>query len=176
MEKYNEILKNDLFIKYIYELENLEKNRIFCKHGIEHCLDVARIAYIKVLENNLSFSKDIIYAAALLHDLGRVIEYKQNIPHDKAGIDIANRILDKTSYDNKEKIQIINAISGHRTSSNNNENKCCLGGYIEENISEMSLFTKLIKTSDKMSRSCFNCKSKDKCNWDDYKKNFVIKY
>ena len=74
MDKINEIFLNDKYVKLLNELNELEENRVFCKHGIEHFLDVARIAYIKVLENKLSYSKEVIYAIALLHDIGRVLE------------------------------------------------------------------------------------------------------
>ena len=32
---------------------NMRKNRIFCRHGIDHLMDVARIAYIENLEKKL---------------------------------------------------------------------------------------------------------------------------
>ena len=72
MNKVNEIINNKLFIDKIQKLKLIEKDRIFCKHGIEHLLDVARIAYIKNLEEKLGYDKEVIYGAALLHDLGRV--------------------------------------------------------------------------------------------------------
>ena len=46
MNKINEILQNDIFKLNIVKLEKLEENREFCRHGINHSLDVARIAYI----------------------------------------------------------------------------------------------------------------------------------
>ena len=37
-----------------------EKSRIFCKHDLQHSLDVARIAYILNLEADLKIEKEII--------------------------------------------------------------------------------------------------------------------
>ena len=60
MNKVNEIINNKLFIDKIQKLKLIEKDRIFCKHGIEHLLDVARIAYIKNLEEIFKDCADIV--------------------------------------------------------------------------------------------------------------------
>ena len=92
MKKVNEILNNDKYIKYINEIKCLEKNRIYCRHDMRHFLDMARIAYILVLEEGLDYSIEVIYGIGLLHDIGRAEEYKNNINHDKAGVAIAKEI------------------------------------------------------------------------------------
>ncbi len=43
----------------------------YCRHGLEHLLDVARISYIQVLEDGLDYDENVLYAAALLHDIGK---------------------------------------------------------------------------------------------------------
>ncbi len=48
-----------------------EEGRRFCHHDMGHFLDVARLAMIFNLQQGLSVSKEMIYAAALLHDIGR---------------------------------------------------------------------------------------------------------
>lgn len=158
MNKVNEILNNDLFKKYIKELETLETDREFCKHNIEHSLDVARIAYIKVLEENINISKEVIYAVALLHDIGRVLQYKDGTPHHKGSVIISEEILKDTSFSREEKDIIIDAIKEHR-----------------EELAEND-FQSIIQISDKLSRNCYNCKAYDKCYWDYNKKNHIIKY
>ncbi len=158
MNKVNEILNNDLFKKYIKELETLEIDREFCKHNIEHSLDVARIAYIKVLEENINISKEVIYAVALLHDIGRVLQYKDGTPHHKGSVIISEEILKDTSFGREEKDIIIDAIKEHR-----------------EELAEND-FQSIIQISDKLSRNCYNCKAYDKCYWDYNKKNHIIKY
>lgn len=158
MDKINEILQNDIFKLNMEKLEKLEENREFCRHGINHSLDVARIAYIITLENGLDYSKDIIYAIALLHDIGRVMQYEKGVSHHEGSVILAKEILKNTSYDDEEISIIIEAIKNHRN---------------KENASE---FNKLIFKSDKLSRNCFMCKSYDECYWDSNKKNNIINY
>ena len=158
MEKVNEILHNEKYKKYINEIEVLEKDRIYCKHDINHFMDMSRIAYILVLESGLNYSKDLIYAIGLLHDIGRVEEYRNNISHDEASVIIANEILNETSYSDSEKELILKAIANH--GNKDNEDK----------------FLKIIYRSDKLSRNCFQCKAIKSCKWSDEKKNLSIKY
>jgi len=54
---------------------------------------VARISYLMILEKRLPVSKDIIYATALLHDLGRADQYEKGISHEEAGAILAEEIL-----------------------------------------------------------------------------------
>ena len=75
MHRINCITQNQKFKEYIRKNELQEIDRKFCHHDMEHFLDVARIAYIKVLESNLKIEKYIIYATALLHDIGSIIIY-----------------------------------------------------------------------------------------------------
>lgn len=157
MERVNEILKNSEYRKYLNSLEEIEKNRKFCKHNVQHFLDLARIAYIIVLEKNLPYSKGIIYAIALLHDIGRVLEYTENKPHHEASIEISKKILVDSKFSIDEINQILKAIGSHRDNS-------------EDELS------KLIYKSDKLSRNCFNCTVEDECYWNREKKNFNILY
>ncbi|MEG1481574.1 HD domain-containing protein [Clostridium sp.] len=158
MNKINEILKSSTFISNMKKLEELEKDREFCTHGLNHSLDVARIAYIKSLEDNLSFSKDVIYGVALLHDIGRVLQYEKGIPHHEGSVILSKEILKETSYEDEEIDLIIGAIENHR------------------NNDELNSFNKLICECDKLSRNCFICKSYKDCHWDRNKKNNLINY
>jgi uncharacterized protein len=157
LEKINQILNSQLFKKYLIKLDELEENRVFCKHGIEHSLDVARIAYIKVLEDKLPYSKEVIYSIGLLHDIGRVSEYTDNIPHHQGSVIIATEILEGTSFSTDEKQIILKAIGEHRKKA-------------EDELSRLIYF------SDKLSRGCFVCKSQNECYWPTENKNFNIKY
>lgn len=156
--RYNEILANREFIFTLNRLNELEKDRKFCRHGIEHLLDVARAAYIISLEKKLDIDKDVIYAAALLHDIGRVAEYENGTPHNIAGAKLAEKILTDTSYGLTETIKILSAIKNHRI----NSDVCDLSG--------------IIYIADKLTRPCFMCKAIDECNWSSEKKNFVMRY
>lgn len=56
-----------------------KKDRIFCGHDMGHLLDVARLAWIFNLEANQEISKERIYAAALLHDIGGIFSTKTEL-------------------------------------------------------------------------------------------------
>ena len=84
-ERYNSIIVNSEFLFLLESINEYEKDRKFCRHGIKHLLDTARIMYIIKLEDDLPFDKDMIYAAALLHDIGRYEQYKNGTPHNIAG-------------------------------------------------------------------------------------------
>lgn len=156
-KKVNEILNNEKYKVHLRQLQELESTREFCRHNIEHFLDVSRIAYIINLEEKLGFSKDIIYAIGLLHDIGRVLEYEKGIPHHEGSVILSKIILDETSYSEDEKNHILQAIDEHRAES-------------EDKLS------KLIYKSDKLSRNCFGCNVQDRCYWPKSKKNLEIKY
>ena len=41
--RYSEIINNKEYRRLLMEVEDLEENREYCRHGLEHLLDVARI-------------------------------------------------------------------------------------------------------------------------------------
>ena len=159
MEKVYKITLNNIYKTKYDRLQILEKEREFCNHTMEHFIDVARIAYIINLEENLGIKKQIIYAAALLHDIGRADEYDYGIPHHTAGAQIAEEILNSMDiFDDNEIKDILEAIKEHRS---NSSNRTKLGD--------------ILYRSDKLSRCCFNCNVNDKCNWSEDKKNNYLK-
>ena len=81
MKRVNCILSDVDFLDYIAKIKKLEENRIFCHHDMNHLLDVCRISWILNLEEKLQLDKSKVYAAALLHDIGRWIEYETGKDH-----------------------------------------------------------------------------------------------
>lgn len=156
MENVDRIIHHPLFRSSMKKIREYEENREFCCHGIEHSLDVARMAYIDNLEQNLGFSKEIIYAAALLHDIGRWQQYEENIPHEEAGAVLASVILKDTSFNADEIAQILEAIGNHREK-------------------QIEAFSQLLYRADKQSRICWLCEAQDACYWPDEKKNRTIR-
>ena len=53
MDRVNAILCQPLYRKYYDSLEEIERDRIFCRHQMPHLLDVARIMEIRNLEEKL---------------------------------------------------------------------------------------------------------------------------
>lgn len=88
-ERLEAIRNHPLYQSSLRRLSDLERSRIFCRHGMEHLLDTARIAYIKSLERALPLSRDLIYAAALLHDIGKWEQYENGTPHELSSARIA---------------------------------------------------------------------------------------
>jgi len=155
----NKIVLSEIYNKYLNELEELEKDRFFCRHNYEHFISVARICYILKLEEDVEVEKDMIYSTALLHDLGRVVEIKSGINHAIASVDIAKEILEVTDYNDVEKERILNCIAYHRSKEKAEDE-----------------FFNIFYRADKLSRACFRCPAYGACNWSYEKKNHIIKY
>lgn len=160
MERIDEILHHKKFRKYLKKTKKFEKDRRFCKHNMEHFLSVARIAQILNLENELHIPKVLIYAAALLHDIGRFVQYEEGTPHEQASAELAPEILEDCGFEKKEIAMIVRAIKNHR-------NVATAG--------EKSL-TGVIYRADKLSRPCFGCKKEGECDWKKEKKNLKLRY
>lgn len=159
--RYQKILKHSLFKEAVRKTESLEKDRFFCRHGMEHIISVARIAYIISLEENTGLSKDIVYAASLLHDIGRPDEYETGISHNRAGAEKALQILNDCGYTPEETEYIVSAVRSHGHD-----------GY-PEGASELE---KVLCSADRLSRTCFNCPAHEECNWKADRKNETLVY
>jgi HD superfamily phosphodiesterase len=159
MKQIDAILQDSRFQYGLQRVTELEKERIFCCHRLDHLLDVARIAWIMVLEQNLSLKKEIVYGAALLHDLGRYRQYEENIPHHKASAELAVQILPDAGYTEEETAMIAEAISQH-------------GDALER----QSILARVLYQADKLSRCCFQCAAQAECKWNEEKRNKTILY
>ena len=69
-------------------------------------MDVARLAQIRNLKEQLGLDEEMIYLYALLHDIGRMKEYEQGISHAAASAEFAGEIFATIGYP-KEKGAII---------------------------------------------------------------------
>lgn len=161
MEIIEQIRRHPLYQEYYGKLEKLEEKRTFCRHQMGHFLDVARIAYIHNLESEYGIRKEVIYAAALLHDIGKARQYTEGIAHEEASAELAGRILWDMSregdFSEEERQEILRAILGHRKKREG-----------------MSVLEELLYTSDKQSRPCFMCPAERECNWNIQKKNLEV--
>lgn len=145
MKRINCILEDVGFLEHIAKIKKMEKNRIFCCHDLNHLLDVCRIAWIINLEEKLLIEKEKVYAAALLHDIGRWVEYETGRDHAAVSGELAEDILDRCGFSDNEKTDIIIAIRAHRKK----EHSTGLG--------------RILYRADKLSRPCFNCEAIDQC-------------
>lgn len=140
MEHVNRLLQDQEFLAYLQKNEECETDRIYCRHDLTHALDVARIGYILNLEEGLGLDKQVIYTAALVHDIGRWMEYETGIGHDTASGILAEDLLLKNDFDYDDITDIVDAIACHR---------------IENSTSPLS---SLLYRADKLSRNCVCCK------------------
>ncbi len=157
MNRVNQILSHPRYRQALDKTEVLEKDREFCGHDMAHFLDVARIAYIHCLEQGMDVKKDVVYAAALLHDIGRYQQYEDGIPHETASAGLAEEILPQCSYSQEERRQIREAILGHRRKDKEPQGSPGLGS--------------LLYQADKQSRNCFACHARKACSWPEDKMN-----
>ena len=160
MEQVNRICRHPLWRESMEQIRKLEQDRIFCRHDIAHCLDVARLAYLENLEKQLGLSQGLIYATALLHDIGRHLQYLEGIPHEQGSAALAQSILMDCGYSPAEREEIVSAILRHRLPVTGSQND--LAG--------------LLCRADKASRLCMFCEAAEACNWSQEKKNMSLKY
>lgn len=160
MERVNRILQHEAFKENLGKNEAAEENRIFCRHNMGHFLDVARIAMILNLQEGLEIPQDIIYGAALLHDIGRHEQYAVGTPHETASARIAPSILEDCGYTREEIRQMVEAIALHRTSE----------------TAERADLAGILYRADKASRACYVCKTSEQCNWKGNKKNLELRW
>lgn len=160
MERIDKILKHDLFLYHLHANEAAEAQRCFCRHNMTHFLDVARIGEMINLEEGLGIDREWVYAAALLHDMGKHVQYEAGTPHELVSAEIAPKILTECGFDDKETDVIICAIRSHR----------------DVNVMEERNLKSVLYRADKASRACFACKAEGECNWKEGRKNLRIKY
>ncbi|HAP32150.1 MAG TPA: phosphohydrolase [Firmicutes bacterium] len=155
MERINLLLRSSLYRDYLGKVEEKEKDRVFCKHGFNHSMEVARLCWIFLLENGLTYARDVVYAAALLHDLGRCEEDNATVAaacHALRSARLAEPLLAEAGYSLPERKLITDAIAEHRK------------GEDEVFTSHLSYF---LRRADKYSRLCGDCPAAAAC----YKKD-----
>ncbi len=157
MNRVNAVWQHETYQSCLSKLKTWEEKREFCRHTPEHFLDVARLTWILALEQGIPAKKEIVYAAGLLHDIGRFRQYEEGIPHEQASAELAEQILRDCGFDEEEREQILELIWEHRTKGQ------------EETLA--SLFYR----ADKLSRSCYSCPAREKCDWPKEKKNLEIR-
>ena len=160
MERIDQIWKHPVYQENLRLIGELEKDREFCGHPVEHFLDTARLMYIFSLEEGGGPGKEIIYATALLHDIGRARQMMDGTPHEIASAKLADQILLDCGFDEKTRELICEAILSHR----------------EKGRKPSGALAVWLYRADKKSRNCFCCPAEKKCDWAEEKKNKAITY
>ena len=164
MQRVWKIYEHPLFEEGLAKNKEAEKERKFCHHDMNHFLDVGRLMYIFSMERGYALGKEEIYAAALLHDIGKWQQYKAGVPHEIASAEIAKRILEETGFTKVESDRILFAILSHRGKAEETEDAG----------QDKRQFAELLYDADKISRVCYACPAEKDCNWSREKKNQKI--
>ena len=150
MKRINALLNNPAYLDHIEKNHVAERDRSFCRHHFDHLLDVARITYILVLEGGNPFiSREMSYAAGLLHDIGRWNEYREAGDHAQYSAEMAEPILTDAGFTDAEKGLIKKAISEHRLKVKTSEHR-----------SPLSI---ALSRADSFSRLCYRCEASKMC-------------
>ena len=158
---YHRILENSNYKFCLNQINELEKDRIYCRHGLDHFFTVAKISMILAKESGIDADENIIFGAALLHDLGRYDIAADN--HEAISCQLAEKILPDCGYNTIEIGKIVELISSHR------------GRYSISKIQELRKTKQLdlkecFRIADQISRKCFECKAIDTCKWKEEEK------
>lgn len=164
MPRVDAIWDHPAFRKSYRRVVELERERPFCLHQVRHLLDTARIMWILNLERGLGLDREVVYAAGLLHDVGKAAQYADGTPHEVEGARLAAEILgslpEGLGFAPAERDQIVTAVRGHRR--------------LREGAEPLE---RLLWQADKSSRACFACPGdvRAACTWADGKKNLDIR-
>lgn len=155
MERVEKLLSLPLYQEYLARNAEKEVDRKFCVHNWQHFLDVARLTYILLLESDEqdklreeigTKTKEIAYAAALLHDIGKWQEYETGEDHALVSAKLARALLLEVDFTSGEIDLICQAIEEHRTAS---VPQTILGSHL--------------KKADKLARLCRFCSAQGDC-------------
>jgi putative nucleotidyltransferase with HDIG domain len=149
IDRIHHILTHPDYLEYLGRNKRHEKKRKFCKHNIAHALDVARIGYILTLKEGLPVDRELLYAAALLHDIGRWKQYEDGTPHNASGAELCAAILAAAGFSDGEIDAIREAVLLHR----------------DEKTRERKDLAGVLFRADKLSRNCLFCKANSECDW-----------
>ncbi len=151
MERVGLIITHHSYLEYLYQNEAAEKERIFCGHNFDHLLTVARLTCLLLLEEgNSLISREMAYAAALLHDIGRWQEYSSCVDHAESSAVLAGPILADAGFSIEEAALIVKAIRQHRLDENADIHR--------------SPLSRALNKADRYARLCFRCDACDRCN------------
>lgn len=170
MPRVRAIWESPAFRDALASIDGAERDREFCGHGVAHLVDVARVAWILNLERDLGLDREVVYAAALLHDVGRAAQYATGEPHDAAGERMAAEMLDalpgELAFPASDREAILAAVRGHRGDA-----RRVFGGAGEPAPASLA---SIIREADGRSRPCYACPAREACYWPDERKNLSI--
>jgi len=159
LDRIDMIKKDPLYLECLSLNSLREQERVFCRHDQEHLEAVARIS-LKIITEAVGldrFARDqglegttqaagVIYAAGLLHDLGRWRQYDAGEDHAGAGARLARPVLERAGFAKQEIGLVTRAITEHRRAGPG-----------------ASLLGRVICLADDLSRPCATCQARSEC-------------
>lgn len=153
-------IKDDPFYKECLSLNgDRERDRLFCRHDFQHMLDVSQISYNMItgavsLDEfaakeglpGVTGASEVIFAAGLLHDIGRWRQYDNGEDHAQAGAVMARPVLERAGFLKEEIKAITSAIGDHRRAGPGS-----------------SFLGRVICLADDLSRPCGTCNARLDC-------------
>lgn len=148
MERVQKLILDPQYRHFLQRTGQHEEGRSFCRHTFGHLLDVARIAWILCLERGLDIPRPLVYAAALLHDIGRFAQYEDSSKdHAEESAVLAEPLLTRYGFDNGEITAIQRAIRAHRQPPQ------AIGDPLGALLAE----------ADDLARPCYDCAARTGC-------------
>ncbi len=147
MYRVRKIIVDTQYQDYLARIAAAERERIYCKHDYNHALYVARLAYLIALESGCEQRfevKPLVYAAGLLHDIGRWVQYARGEDHCQAAPQLAEPLLLKAGFGREKTGVIIEGIVQHRSPQGSE-----IGGWLAK--------------ADDLSRDCYGCQGRPSC-------------
>lgn len=149
MQRFYKVWADPRFREYLARTGEHEAGRKFCRHDEQHLLDTARLAWILTLEKRLDFTREMVYTAAFLHDIGRWCEYEEpREDHAAAGAALARPLLQEAGFAAAEIEVITAAIAEHRLPPQ----QCS------------TPLGRILAAADDLSRPCFACAASAECH------------
>ena len=168
LDRISRIYEHPDFMSRLQSIEEAEKDRKFCRHGLAHLLDVARLMYIDALKDGYissgALSREMIYAAAMLHDIGRAEQNAFGTPHHEASAEISRVIMPACGFDEEETSRVEAAILAHRGREE---------GQSDDRKTD-DVLGRLLYKADKASRQCYACDARLACNWPPERMNMKV--
>lgn len=137
-----------------------ETRRRYCRHDLKHMMDVSDIS-CKIMEKRDRLKKmaaeaglrdhysarEVVCAAALLHDMARWLQYDTGEDHAQAGARLAVGVLARAGFDDMETMTVVRAIMEHR-----------------REMPDSSLLGFVLFLADDLSRDCSGCRARKDCH------------
>ncbi|MCL5058005.1 MAG: HD domain-containing protein [Actinobacteria bacterium] len=144
-----------------------ERDRLFCRHDYRHMVLVSQIS-CKVIKqtgglnilvkteglSGIRSALEVVYAAGLLHDMGRWRQYDTGEDHALAGSVMAGSVLERAGFSKREAGVITRAIREHRKA-----------------LPGQSYLGRVLCLADDLSRPCGSCGARLDCYKYEYMEN-----